>query len=460
MKKSLVALVGRPNVGKSTLFNRLVGERRAVTSEVPGTTRDRLQGEVDWRGVLFSVVDTGGIEIITREEQPKNTPDNSPLEEGSRGFVHEITGQALIAVAEADVIVLVVDTIDGVTAADEEVADTLRRSDKPIIIAANKADSGSRMNDAVDFYALGLGEVFGISALHGRGTGDLLDAVVDALPVAPEFDPDAEDETLKISIVGRPNVGKSSLLNRLLGQDRAIVSNIAGTTRDAVDTRITFHNEPITLIDTAGIRRRGRIAPGIEKYSVLRALKAIQRADVCLLLIDAVEGITAQDQHVAGMILDEHKSVVVIVNKWDAIEKDTHTMHEYETLVRQQLKFMPYVPVLFISALTGQRIHKVLETAVLVYEERLRRISTAEFNKILRDAVAKHAPATRQQRKLKIYYGSQVRVDPPTFLVHINDRRLLHLTYERYLENCLRDRYPFTGTPIRMSFRARDSEKM
>ncbi|MFP4323415.1 MAG: ribosome biogenesis GTPase Der [Anaerolineales bacterium] len=453
MRKPLVALVGRPNVGKSTLFNRLIGQRKAVTSDIPGTTRDRLQGDVDWRGIEFSLVDTGGIELFTPAADL-----SSPLESGSKGFVREIKAQALLAIEEADAVIMVVDTLEGITAADEEVATILRRSNKPVVVAANKADNAERMQATVEFYAMGAGEVFGISALHGLGTGDLLDAVVEQLPKAPTFDPDAEDESLKIAIVGRPNVGKSSLLNRLMGQDRAIVSPISGTTRDALDTLIQYHGEPITLIDTAGIRRRGKIVPGIEKYSVLRALKAIQRADVALLLIDGVEGITAQDQHVAGMILEELKSVVVIVNKWDAVEKDSHTLADYEARVRAELNFMPYVPVLFISALTGQRIHQVLETAQLVYEERLRRIPTSTLNRIVREALIRHAPATKQTRKLKIYYASQVRVDPPVFLFHINDRKLLHLSYERYLENSIRAEFPFTGTPIRLSFRPRERD--
>jgi GTP-binding protein len=454
MKKSLVALVGRPNVGKSTLFNRLIGQRKAVTSEIAGTTRDRIFGECDWRGRVFNIVDTGGIEI----EQPNDPQQQTTSLEGSKGFVEEIRQQAFLAIEEADVMVFVVDVLDGVTAADEEIAAILRRSAKPIVVAANKGDNQTRLNDAVDFYSLGVGQVIGISAMHGLGTGDLMDAVFEALPPTPEFDPDAEDTSLKIAIVGRPNVGKSSTLNRLLGEERVIVSPIAGTTRDAIDTQIIYHNEPITLIDTAGIRRRGRIDPGLEKFSVLRALKAIQRADIALLLIDAVEGITVQDQHIAGMILDELKSVIVIVNKWDAIEKDNDTMVEFEKLLRQELNFMPYVPILFISAKTGQRIHKVLETAVLVYEERLRRIPTSELNRIVREAMTRHAPASKQPRKLKIFYGSQVKVDPPTFLFHINDRDLLHLSYERYLENCIRKEYPFSGTPIRLSFRSRDGD--
>jgi GTP-binding protein len=457
MSKPLVALVGRPNVGKSSLFNRLVGERKAVVSEIPGTTRDRLIDESDWNGVVFDVVDTGGLEIF----QPKDAavPANSPLEEGSRDFVPEIRSQALLAIEQADVIVLVVDAVQGITAADEEVAEILRRTSKPVMVAANKADNASRHHDAFEFFALGLGDVYAISALHGTGTGDLLDAVVEALPHAPSEDYDAEDDIIKIAIVGRPNVGKSSLLNKLIGQDRAIVSPVAGTTRDAIDTLVTWNGIPLALIDTAGIRRRGHIDPGIEKYSVLRAHKAIERADVVLLLIDATEGVTQQDTHIAGMVRDSFKSTVVIVNKWDAIEKDTNTMNTQMNDVRQKLAFMPYVPVLFISALTGQRIHTVLETAVRVQEERMVRIPTSALNTIVREALLRHAPQSRQPRPLKIFVAQQVRVDPPTFLFHINDKSLLHFTYERYLENQIRLKYPFTGTPIRLSFRERGKKR-
>jgi GTP-binding protein len=457
MRKSLVALVGRPNVGKSSLFNRLVGQRKAVVSDVPGTTRDRLIDEADWNGVVFDVVDTGGLEIFQTKDAAISA--NSPLEEGSRDFVPEIRSQAMLAIEEADVIVLVVDAVQGITAADEEIAEILRRTSKPVIVAANKADNATRQHDAFEFYALGLGEVHAVSALHGTGSGDLLDAVVKALPKAPTEDYDAEDDTIKIAIIGRPNVGKSSLLNKLIGQDRAIVSPVAGTTRDAIDMLVTWNGIPITLIDTAGIRRRGRIDPGIEKYSVLRAHKAIERADVVLLLVDATEGITQQDMHIAGMVRDSFKSTVLIVNKWDAIEKDTNTMNTQMEEVRQKLDFMPYIPVLFVSALTGQRIHTVLETAVRVQEERMVRISTSELNTIVREALLRHAPQSRQPRPLKIFMAQQVRVDPPTFLFHINDKSLLHFTYERYLENQIRLKYPFTGTPIRLSFRERGKKR-
>ncbi|NDJ86991.1 MAG: ribosome biogenesis GTPase Der [Chloroflexi bacterium] len=449
MRKPLVALVGRPNVGKSTLFNRLVGERRAVISDVPGTTRDRLQGDSDWNGVQFTVIDTGGIEVY----QPKGERNTSALAEGSLDFVPQIRAQAMIAIEEADVIIMVTDVQQGITAADEDIAAVLRKTDKPVLIAANKMDTPEHYDGVLEFYALGAGDVVGVSAIHGRGSGDLLDAVVSYLDDAPPLDAEEDDDNLKIAIAGRPNVGKSSLLNRLLGHDRAIVSDVAGTTRDALDTQLTWYGNPLTLIDTAGIRRRGRIERGIEKYSVLRALKAIQRADVVLLLIDASEGVTAQDTHIAGMALERFKSIIVLVNKWDLVDKDAYTINEYTDSVRDALGFIPWAPVLFISALTGQRIHKVLETAFAVWEERFRRIPTSELNRVIRNAIAYHPPTGMGTRKLKIYYATQVRVAPPTFLFHVNDPRLVHFSYERYLENSLREAYPMAGTPIRFSFR-------
>lgn len=456
MRKPLVALVGRPNVGKSTLFNRLVGERKSVTSDIPGTTRDRILADADWRGVEFTVVDTGGIETYV----PHKTGETAPLSEGSVDFIPQIRAQALIAIEESDVVVMMVDAEQGITAADEEVADILRKTSKPILIAANKADNERRREDAVEFYSLGIGEeVYAISAVHGLGTGDLLDAIVDAFPHAPKEDLEAEDNNLKIAIVGRPNVGKSSLLNRLLGEERAIVSPIAGTTRDAVDTYLTWEGMPVTLIDTAGIRKRGSIEPGIEQFSVIRAYKALERADVALLLIDAEEGITAQDTHVAGMIKDANRSVVIVVNKWDAIEKDEHTLDEFTKQIRYRFDFMDFAPILFVSAKSGQRIHTILPMAARVQEERLIRIPTGELNSLIRDAVRAHPAPSKTGRKLKIFYASQVRVDPPTFLFHVNDKDLVHFTYERYLENQIREKYSFLGTPIRLSFRPRREEK-
>ncbi|MBZ0317262.1 MAG: ribosome biogenesis GTPase Der [Anaerolineae bacterium] len=451
MKKPLVALVGRPNVGKSTLFNRLIGERRAVISEIAGTTRDRLQGDTDWNGVIFTVVDTGGIELYN----PNASHAHEPLAEDSVQFIPQIRAQALVAIQDADVIVLVTDTQQGVTAADEEVAEILQKSNKPIVVAANKADHHKAFGEAMDFYTLGLGEVIPLSALHGDGTGDLLDHIVELFPPAPEYGSEEEEDHLRIAIIGRPNVGKSSLLNKLLGEERAIVSDIAGTTRDALDSDIQWHGQKITLIDTAGIRRRGKIEPGIEQYSVLRTLKAIQRADVALLLIDASEGITAQDTHIAGMVLDELKSLIIVVNKWDIVEKDSYTIYEFTDKIKEDFSFMSYAPILFISALTGQRVHQILETAMSVYEERVRRIPTSELNRIVREAVARHAPTSQDLRKLKIYYATQVRVDPPTFLFHVNEAELVHFSYERYLENSIREAFPFAGTPIRLSFRSR-----
>jgi GTP-binding protein len=454
--KPIVALVGRPNVGKSTLFNRLVGRRVAIVEDLPGTTRDRLYGDADWAGREFVVVDTGGLVWVDpREEtggQPPPTAQQAGVESGL--FLEQMRDQAQLAIAEADAVVFLVDAEAGLTAGDHEVADVLRRSQKPVILAPNKADNERRRADAVEFFALGLGEPMPISALHGLGTGDLLDAVVEALPPGEEEE-EEEDERVKIAILGRPNVGKSSLLNRLLGQERVIVSEVPGTTRDAIDMEITFGGEEIVLIDTAGIRRRGKIAPGVEKYSVLRSLKAINRADVCLLLIDAQDKVTAQDQHIAGYILEESKSVVVVVNKWDLIEKDTHTMAEYVQEVRGALRFLDYVPVLFISAKTGQRVQQVLEVALQVQEERLRRISTGDLNRLLRDAIARHPPRGKAGQALRFYYATQAEVDPPTFVFFVNDHKLVHFSYERYLENAIREVYGFLGTPLKLVFRSR-----
>lgn len=453
-RKQVVALVGRPNVGKSTLFNRLVGERMAVTDAIPGTTRDRLQAQADWRGLDFDVIDTGGIEIY----QPKGSRDTSPLAEGSVDFVEQIKEQAFMAVREADVIVLLVDAVHGITAADQEIAEILRRNEgKPILVAANKADNPKVAENAVEFYGLGLGPVFPISAYHGIGVGDLLDAVVDALRQTPaEEEAQDREDILKIAIVGRPNVGKSSLLNLLLGEERVIVSPIAGTTRDAIDTEITWHGMAVRLVDTAGIRKRGKIEPGVEKFSVLRTMRALERSDVALLLLDAVDGITEQDLHIAGYITEAGKSVVIVVNKWDAVEKDTYTMNQYMENIRQKFDFLPDPPVIFISALTGQRVHQVLETAHHVWEGRFQRISTADLNRIVRAAMQKHPAPTKGTKRLKIFYATQVSVNPPVFLFHVNDTRLVHFTYKRFLENQIRAEFPFEGTPIRLSFRPRE----
>ncbi len=434
-KKPIVALVGRPNVGKSTLFNRLVGQRLAIIEDVPGTTRDRQYADVEWGGRVFTLIDTGGLVL----------DDRDPL-------VAQVRAQAQVAMDEADVIVFMTDIMEGLTGQDAEIADQLRRTDKPVILTTNKADNLKREMAVYEFHSLGLGEPLPISGIRGMGTGELLEAVVAALPPLPEEE-EEEVHLPHIALVGRPNVGKSSLLNRMLGQERVIVSETPGTTRDAIDTTIRYHGEEIVLIDTAGIRRRGRIERGIEHYGVLRALKAISRADVVLLLIDAVDGVTEQDAHVAGYIRDEFKSVVVIVNKWDLIEKDSYTLQQYEQRVRQELKFMPWVPMLFISALTAQRVSRVLPLALRVNAEREQRLSTSEINDMLRNATARYSPPTKAGKKLRLYYGTQVGTQPPTFVFFVNDDKLVHFGYKRYLENQIRLRWKYEGSPLRLVFR-------
>lgn len=444
----VVALVGRPNVGKSTLFNRIIGRRQAIVHDRPGTTRDRQYAEGEWRGMVFTLVDTGGLETFSTVAGS----GSEPMATDSAQFIDEMRRQVDTAIREADVLLFVVDVVAGVTPADEEIADMLRRTSKPVILAASKADNAARREDAMDFYSLGLGEVFDVSGMHGSGVGDLLDTVIESLP--EKIEEEEDDESLKLAILGRPNVGKSSLLNRLVGEDRVIVSPVAGTTRDAIDEHILVDGEPITLIDTAGIRRRGRIEHGEpEQYSVLRALKAMKRADVVLLLIDAQDNVTLQDSHIAGYIIEEKKSVIVLVNKWDIIEKDTHTMGEYMVQVREALNFLPYVPVEFISAKTGQRVNRIIPLAQTVYEERFQRIPTSEVNRIIREATSKQSPPIKSGKRLKIRYASQVSVDPPKFLFHVNEPELAHFSYQRYLENQIRANYPFSGTPIELEFR-------
>lgn len=454
MTKPIVVLVGRPNVGKSTLFNRLAGERLAVVDEQPGTTRDRLVAEADWNGVLFEIVDTGGI------DPTHLSSGKEPLSIGSAEYIEEIRLQAEIAIQQADAILFITDAESGVTPADQEVAEILRRSQRkregkpwpPVLLVVNKADNRARREQALQFYELGMGKPYAISALHGTGTGDLLD---DLVALLPKTDEENEDESVKIAIVGKPNAGKSSLLNRLLGQPRAIVSPIPGTTRDAVDTHLSYGDIPITLIDTAGIRRRGRITPGVEKFSVLRAMRAIERADVVLLVLDAVSGVTAQDTHIAGYILDAWKSVVVLINKWDLVEKNIHTLNEYMHRVRQALNFLDYAPLLFISAKTGQRVDRVLPLALRVQEERLVTIPTSSVNRIIQQAQDRQPAPTRRGRQFKVYYATQARTAPPTFLLYTNDPKLAHFTYLRYLENCIRQEYPYLGTPLRLILKER-----
>jgi len=452
MIKPVVALVGRPNVGKSTFFNRLAGEPLAIVDDVPGTTRDRLFSDSEWNGRPFHIVDTGGID--------PTTGGKNPLSIASADYILQIKNQAEVAIQEADAILFLTDASAGVTPADQEVAEILRRSQReqdgkpwpPVLLVINKADSSSLREQANQFYELGMGDPYPISAIHGTGTGDLLDALVATFP--PSLD-NEEDESVKIAIVGKPNVGKSSLLNRLAGEERAIVSPIAGTTRDTIDTHLDFNDIPLTLIDTAGIRRRGKILPGVEKYSVVRSMRAIERADVSLLMIDATSGITAQDAHIAGYILEAWKSVVVLVNKWDAIEKDNFTMTSFTQQIRKDLNFMDYVPILFISALTGQRVEQVLPLALQVQEERLARLSTGQLNRVIQNAQDAHQSPSRAGRNLRIYYATQVRSDPPTFMLYCNDPHLAHFTYLRFLENRIRQEYGFIGTPIRLVLKPR-----
>lgn len=463
MATPIVAIVGRPNVGKSTLFNRLAGERLAVVDEVPGTTRDRLYAETDWAGISFGIFDTGGIDPI----KVSAGGNRKALSIGSADFVEQIRAQAQMAIQDADAVLFLVDVESGVTPADREVAEILRREQQkvdgvlspPVILVVNKAESQARRENAIDFYELGMGEPYAISALHGTSTGDMLDALVAALGKIVPDEIDEEDQAdLSIAIVGKPNAGKSTLLNALLRQERAIVSDIPGTTRDAIDSMLNYEGMRIRLIDTAGIRRRGRIEPGVEKYSVIRSMRAIERADVALMMIDVESGISAQDAHIAGYVQDAWKSAVLLVNKWDAIEKDSYTIEGYQNELREKLTFIDYAPILFISALTKQRVAKVLPLAIQVGEERLVRLSTSQVNKFIRDAIDRHPPPNKAGRSPKIYYGTQVRGDPPTFLFHVNDPKMFHFTYKRYLENRLREVHGFIGTPIRIVMRPR-SEK-
>jgi GTP-binding protein len=445
MTRPIVALVGRPNVGKSTLFNRLAGERLAVVDERPGTTRDRIVAEAEWNGLAFDLVDTGGLDPLAARRAP-------PLSVDSADYLDSIRQQAAVACAEADIILFIVAVTEGVSPAAGEVAEFLRRQgrrDRPsVFLVVNKCDTADRREQAAEFYRLGMGDPVPVSAVHGTGVGDLLDLLAAALP-RHEVE---EDPSIRIAIVGRPNVGKSSLLNRLLGEERVIVSPIPGTTRDAIDTQLTVQGTRLTLIDTAGIRRRGRILPGVEKFSVLRTLKAIERSQVSLLLIDAVEGLTAQDAHIAGLIVEKRRGVVVLVNKWDLVAKDDRTMETYRARISAELPFLDFAPVLFISALTGQRTGQVLPLALQVQEESVRRVPTSQVNRVLQEASDSHPPPSRAGRPLKLYFGAQTRSAPPTFEIQVNDPSLVHFSYSRYLENALRKRFGFLGVPIQLRF--------
>jgi len=442
--KPVVAIVGRPNVGKSTFFNRLIGQRKAIVEDLPGTTRDRLYGECDWNGRQFTVVDTAGL-LFEHDDLTEGTPQEE--------IARQVRAQVTVALREADLIVFVVDIISGITAADDEVAVMLRRSGKPIVVAANKADTVRKNLDAVEFYALKLGDPIPMSAYHGNGTGDVLDAVT---ALMPELTEESDDEMVRVALVGRPNVGKSSLLNRLVGSERSVVSSVPGTTRDAIDTVIDVEGEQVVLIDTAGVRRRGRIERGVEKHSVLRTLRAIERADVAVLLIDAEEGITAQDTHIAGMILEQLKGVIILVNKWDLVVKDDETFYDYTRSVREAFKFIPYAPLLFISAKTGQRVNQVLTTAITVAHERRKRVSTSQLNTLLRQAIHEHPPTSvKVGAHLRIYYATQPQIEPPVFLFFANDSQMIHWGYARYLENRLREKFGYEGVPMKIVFRSR-----
>jgi GTP-binding protein len=452
MAKPVLAIVGRPNVGKSSLFNRLVGHQMAIVQDQPGTTRDRLYGDADWNGVEFTVIDTGGMVL------DETLPGEADL--SSEEIVRRTREQAQAAIEEADVILFMVDARSGMTAADEEIAEVLRKSAKPVIIAANKAESEERRLNAVEFYQLGLGDPMPISAHHSVNTGDLLDEIVLAFP--PQMEEEIDEDVVHIALVGRPNVGKSRLLNALLGQERVIVSDMPGTTRDAIDTELTYgegeEEQRITLIDTAGIRRRGHIESGVEKYSVIRTLRAITRADVVLLLIDATEGITAQDTHIAGYVLEQYKSMVLVVNKWDLVEKNSNTINEFSETLRKELNFIPYVPFLFISAKFGQRTVRVMPTALSVAAERKRRIPTAQLNKLMKEATAAHPPPSKPGKWVKFLYVTQAETSPPTFIFFVNDAEAVHFSYKRYLENQIREHFGFEGTPIHLIYRTRNAD--
>jgi GTP-binding protein len=464
--KPLVAIVGRPNVGKSTFFNRMIGERVAIVEDMPGTTRDRLYGDTDWNGSEFTLIDTGGLELGS------DIPVGQIGLNGQPGdLMNHVKAQAQLAIEEADVIVFMVDARSGITGADEEVADLLRLTDKPVILAANKADNATRRMDAVEFYTLGLGEPIVISSIQGTGTGDLLDRIVEELPPAEAME---EDESIsRIAIVGRPNVGKSSLLNAILGAQRAIVSDVPGTTRDAIDTELEFEERKLRLIDTAGIRRRGRIGPGVEKYSVLRSNRAIERCDVALLLIDASEGLAAQDTHIAGMIHEMGKGVIVVINKWDLAQQQRRAERDgtfphpdeeiasaeaYAKIIAEGLKFIPYAPIVFASAKTGYHVKSILETALKIADMRYLRVPTARLNEVLQAAIRHHDPGMMRHKHLKIYYATQAQVNPPTFVFFVNDPQAVHFSYERYLENRLREEFSFRGTTIRLQFRPHRKE--
>ena len=435
MRRGTVAIVGRPNVGKSSIFNRLAGEKLAITDDASGITRDRLYSNCEWLDQEFSLIDTGGIEL-------KDVP-----------FMEEIKAQAQLAIDEADVIVLVTDGRVGITNGDQDVVNILHRSKKPIIVAANKIDDVKFMDNIYEFYNLGVEDVYPVSALHGVGIGDLLDKIIELLP---EKKIKHYDDTIEFSIIGQPNVGKSSLTNAILGTERVIVSDIAGTTRDAIDSKFTRDGKNYVVIDTAGIRKQGKIYENAEKYSVLRAIKAVERSSIVLVVLDGTKEVEEQDKRIAGYAAEYNKAVIIVVNKWDAVEKDEKSMKEYMEKIRSHFVFLSYAPIVFVSALKNQRIHTLFEQITKVYENYTRRVSTSVLNDILLDAsIMNQAPIFNGDR-LKLYYGSQVEVSPPTFVIFVNDPTHMHFSYQRYLENRLREAFELTGTPLKIILRKRD----
>lgn len=441
MSKPIVAVVGRPNVGKSTLFNRLAGERISIVQDRPGVTRDRIYADVEWLNYKFTLIDTGGME-----------PDAEDI------ILRQILNQAQIAIETADVIIFVTDVKQGVTEADAQVANMLRRTKKPVVLAVNKVDDMRKENlDVYEFYSLGIGEVYPISAGQALGLGDMLDAVCAHFPEGAE---NAEEEdVIKVALIGKPNVGKSSLINRILGEERLIVSNIPGTTRDAIDTPFELEGQKYVLIDTAGMRRKSKIKEDIEKYSIIRAVAAVERCDVAVLVIDAQEGITDQDTKIAGIAHERGKAAIIAVNKWDAIEKDDKTMNKFLKDIANELAYMAYAPRVFISALTGQRVIKMLDTVKEVYANNCLRVSTGVLNDVLIEAMAMQQPPAEKGRQLKIYYMTQVGIKPPTFVIFVNDRELMHFSYRRYIENQLRQNFGFKGTPIHFIVRQKGEKE-
>lgn len=439
--KPVVAIVGRANVGKSTLFNRLTHTKRAIVDDFAGVTRDRLYEDVTWNGKTFTLIDTGGIELKSTDE-----------------ILQNVRFQAEIAIEEADLILYVVDITTGITADDQEVSQMLRRSGKDIILVVNKLEQFDDLTDVYEFYSLGMDEVIPISASHGTNTGDLLDAVHEHLERLPET-VEEEDERIHIAVVGRPNVGKSSLTNAIIGEDRSIVSNVAGTTRDAIDSSFVKDGEEFVIVDTAGMRKRNKIDLTTERYSVMRALRAVDRCDVALFVINAEEGLIEQDKKIAGYVHEEGKGLIIVVNKWDLIEKDDKTMKEYTEKIKSQLLFMSYAPIIFVSALTRQRVGKIVDMVKAVAETRSTRLPTSLVNEIVRDATLKNPPPADKGKRLKIYYASQVDVAPPTFALFVNDPELMHFSYLRYLENCIRKHFGFEGTTIRLVMKKKKEDE-